>query len=204
MKIISILVWCVVLFGGCGAETHLGYPEEGYDTGVTVQAQEAPNWCWAATTQAFEGWLGVSRTQTEIVSERFGRECTPQTCDAPHQFRLVSGKGRFLTGTKNRVLARHYKILLSHDIPIVLEKLYDGGGAHFLVLAGYDAEGKFIVRDPAFGREYHQTYEEMINPYHDRTWKIQSSAMTWFDPTNPQMPEDGAMLTEWFQTEVAY
>lgn len=164
-----VLTACV-LFSACAAN------QERVDLGLDMQQQEASNWCWAAAAQSVAAWRGDERTQSQVVSESFGRECTPQTCNAtyaPHRFLRADGL-RLVGYSYNMSTPKFWRLQLDRGVPLIVFLTNaqpvgaDGGvvtqvSSHYMVIGGHDEAGRFFVLDPARGDTQTLPFEALLD-----------------------------------------
>lgn len=139
----SILCFCLV---SCAADP------ETVDLELTMERQQAGNWCWAAVAQSFAvWWRNKPMTQSEVVTYTFGRECTPQTCDGQNSInKMIDHVGLHPVMERNDPFPDedYIKHRIASINPGVILYNNPNVGNHLVVIGGYDPTG-FWLYNPA-------------------------------------------------------
>lgn len=118
--------------------------------GITMQAQEKTNWCWAASANTILDFLGHDYTQNEVCNAAFGR--TQGTTCPNNQANLGNVQtalrwaevedGSYIS---NYLKASVIKTEIDNDRPIETRILWSSGGGHMHVVAGYETASNGTV-----------------------------------------------------------
>jgi hypothetical protein len=129
---------------------HEGFDPDGKELDVAIQTQEQTQWCWAATSQAILEWQDIHKSQCEIASETFNRDCCTDKMSCNGAYRIVSYNaiGLNLDVYEGPISADDIKEALTFDRYVVIY-LAAKKGAHFVSITGYDKDGKFTVQNSA-------------------------------------------------------
>jgi hypothetical protein len=126
----------------------------GHDTGVVLHSQEQWHWCWAAQSQSLLSWYGVERSQCEIVSIAFNRDCCskPDTCNNDFYITQYGEVNLRQYSVALPSSADDFRAYLDDDKSIVLRYVYEVGGSHFISVTGYGsavgcADDEFLEQD---------------------------------------------------------
>lgn len=144
------------------SETTVGIPTESFD--YVVSMQQAPEWCWAASTQMILKWFGVEVSQEDVVRRIKGR-LVDQSASARDITAALNGvKKSSLYGdqvihTVSVAGPPHPLVIikqLSQNMPMLLTFYNGPRSGHVVVLTAaryYSTPqgphiSSFIVRDP--------------------------------------------------------
>jgi len=132
----SNVLTLVVLAGCCNPEPAKTLP-------VTLQLQEADNWCWAASGEMIMEYMGANIEQCDEANKRLGRsDCcnkpTPGACDKTG-WPEFDKYGFTSKHTSNAALSwKQVKTQLScKKKPFAFTWKYEGTGGHMMVATGY-------------------------------------------------------------------
>jgi len=149
---------------------------------MQMEEQEESNWCWAAVAVSVHNFLepGSVRTQRGLATDVLldeaqipaGVNCTstPGLCNFTARLRDALGK----TGNlEKEYVGGHASFKMTKDkvnlnLPVCARIVWDGGGAHFVLIDGYRefASGarQVHVQDPLYGPSF-QFYEDFVSDY---------------------------------------
>ncbi|MFF3916227.1 papain-like cysteine protease family protein [Streptomyces sp. NPDC001852] len=145
--------------------------------GITMQAQQNSNWCWAASGNTIASWFGRDYTQNQFCDAAFGR---PQgsACgnwqaaldDVQNALdwmginpgRYVSGYLRYGTVQKE----------IDSDRPVETRIEWNSGGGHMHVLYGYDTSGHLVYWGDPWPSNYRYNWG-------DYDYYVSNDSFTW-------------------------
>ena len=152
-------------------DSHAGYEVEGVKLDIQLKTQEHSYWCWAAITQSLLAWQGVERSQCEIVSKAFKRDCCTAESKCNNAFHLtqLEDAGLVQQVYDYQTYKDELKTQLSWNRPVVLYYAHPKA-AHFVILTGFGpavglAENEFEVQNSAYLQEYVKsaaTYDDIV------------------------------------------
>lgn len=143
-----------------------------------MEVQQESEWCWAAVSASVERFLqpGSYLTQCEIASEVMGVDCCsePDLYDEPEMLQDALGAVGRLRGVTGRLTFEQLQSEINANRPVCIRIAWDGGGAHFVALSGYNVTGSGArtvdVADP-FYSESTQDFDLFPQYYHGGgTW----------------------------------
>ncbi|OIK23274.1 papain-like cysteine protease family protein [Streptomyces malaysiense] len=114
--------------------------------GITMQAQQNSNWCWAASGNTIASWFGRDYSQNQFCDAAFGR---PQGSACGNRQATLDevrnalgwmgiNPGEYVRGYLRYATVRK-EIDAGHPVETRVE--WSSGGGHMHVLYGYDASG---------------------------------------------------------------
>jgi len=138
-------------------EIHLNHAQLDF----IMEHQQQTNWCWAATStsvalyyNAASGWTQCSVANTELTRT----DCCSTGASGPCNVSNVLNHPLSVVGHLDRMIpasTSFVDVQATIDVgrPLALRVAWTGGGAHFLVIDGYDAHGGqwVSVDDPIYG-----------------------------------------------------
>lgn len=120
----------------------------------TIEKQVQSNWCWSAVAVSVGNYYKTgSWTQCGVASAHLDREC----CQQPRPCNIASNLDGALKITRSfssMLLARLQPDVMEQQIrqgrPIGLRCAWQGGGAHFMVIYGFN-DAYIMVADSIYG-----------------------------------------------------
>ena len=123
-----------------------------------MERQQQSNWCWAAAGTSTGNYFspGSSFAQCGIATVCLGDNACCNTPDVYNRYhrldralRAAHCFGRLDAGPE---LLENVKVAIEADRPVGVRIGWHGGGAHFVMLTGYDdANAAVAVDDPHYG-----------------------------------------------------
>jgi hypothetical protein len=168
-----------------------------------MQQQEQSNWCWAAVGASVDQYynpLGDPR-QCTIATNQIGKQCctTPVPADCNiYGFcdQALQQRGHHASTAGGSAAMAQVKTEIDAGRPLALRIAWNGGGAHFVVISGYQTDDAHIaVDDPGSASHNLVDYSAFPGSY--------GGGGTWTDTFYTQngpitvgalsAPEDGAV-----------
>jgi len=137
---------------------------EAYRLGLTRARQEMPNWCWAASAKVIGNYKGYNYNQSRIVSQIKGsvKDEGATTSETVEAIRFAIGYSRAV----NLISPMKYdamKDTIYELDPIACWMSWNGGGAHIVVIGGYDGSKRVQILDPCGNCETrYYSYEKLL------------------------------------------
>lgn len=123
-----------------------------------METQQQSNWCWAANGASVGNFYhgAGSYTQCAIANTCMGRSdcCTaPQNCNQygylDQALQAAKSYDSMASGTCSFNMVQTY---INVGKPVGTRVAWTGGGAHFMMITGYDTSGSRIdIQDPWYG-----------------------------------------------------
>ncbi|MEU1814352.1 papain-like cysteine protease family protein [Streptomyces roseifaciens] len=117
--------------------------------GITMQAQQKSNWCWAASGNTIATWLGRNYTQNQFCNAAFrrqmGSECpnnqaTLGNVQTAFQWAGIN-PGSYVSGWLRYPTVQNE---VSANRPVETRIQWSSGGGHMHVIYGYDDANQFV------------------------------------------------------------
>jgi hypothetical protein len=149
-------------------------------TQFPIQPQEQSEWCWAAVAQSLDQYFNpnLKRTQCQIATLLFSpTKCCDdaEKCNLPKKLIDVLRKiNRFRSTSPRALLFEEVTPELDGGRPVCARIKWNDGGAHFVVITGYEVlqsgARHLEVADPFYPSAI-LDYDEFANNYHgDGVW----------------------------------
>ncbi|KIF01859.1 hypothetical protein PL81_33235, partial [Streptomyces sp. RSD-27] len=117
--------------------------------GITMQAQQKDNWCWAAGGNTIATWFGRGYSQNQFCNAAFNR---PQGTECPNSQATLGNvqtalrwagisSGSYVTGWLQYATVQTE---INTGRPVETRIQWSGGGGHMHVLYGYDTAGSWV------------------------------------------------------------
>lgn len=127
----------------------------------TIEPQVQSNWCWSAVAVSIGNYYKTgSWTQCGVASAHLDRECCkqPRPCNIPSN---LDGALKITRSFSGMLLTRLQPDVIEQQIrlgrPIGLRCAWNGGGAHFMVIYGFD-NSHVMIADSIYGDTVHFIY----------------------------------------------
>lgn len=119
-----------------------------------MQPQQQNNWCWSAVAVSMGNYYKTGNwTQCGVASEQLDRECCkrPRPCDVPSTLdRALKITRTFSEMVLTRLQPDAVERQINMGRPVGLRCAWNGGGAHFMAIYGYD-NSYIMVADSIYG-----------------------------------------------------
>jgi hypothetical protein len=150
--------------------------ERRQDIGFQVQAQLQPNWCWSAVSTSVSHFYNPASacTQCALANAELGQttccaDGTTAQCNRDWYLdRALTRTGNLQSWVGNPVVLGDIEHELNAGRPLGVRIGWQGGGGHFVVLAGYSDPGTgpgFLnIEDPFYGKS-RMPYSAFRNAY---------------------------------------
>ncbi|WP_433548189.1 papain-like cysteine protease family protein [Streptomyces sp. CA-294286] len=117
--------------------------------GITMQAQEKTNWCWAAGGNTIAAWFGKKYSQNQFCNAAFGRSqntaCPNNQATLGNVQRGLSwagvNPGSYVTGYLRYPTVQSE---ITANRPIETRIQWQSGGGHMHVIYGYDTANSWV------------------------------------------------------------
>jgi hypothetical protein len=126
-----------------------------------MQSQLESEWCWAAVSASVDNFYGgAAWTQCKVVNAELGRaDCcangSSANCDKPWYLEKALKRVHHFNGLTGLSSQAAVKTEIDSGHPLGVRTAWSGGGAHFLVVHGYDytnpVQPTLSVADPFYG-----------------------------------------------------
>jgi len=126
----------------------------------TMQQQQGDNWCWAAVGVGVVHFYkpASNLNQCTLANHQLGRDdcCSlplSDGCDRPYRplQKLLKRVGHLARRNAGSIKFNKVCAEIKNNRPVAAHIIWDGGGGHFVVLAGFDSNlRKVLIRDPLF------------------------------------------------------
>ncbi|MFJ8015847.1 papain-like cysteine protease family protein [Streptomyces sp. NPDC096339] len=145
--------------------------------GITMQAQQKTNWCWAASGNTIAGWFGRNLTQNQFCNAAFNRQ---QGYDCPNDQATLGNvqtglrwaginPGSYVNGW---LLYSTVQTEINAGRPIETRIQWAGGGGHMHVVYGYDTASSWVYwGDPWPSSDRYN--------WASHAWYVDNSTFSW-------------------------
>ncbi|MEW2415898.1 papain-like cysteine protease family protein [Streptomyces sp. NPDC046866] len=145
--------------------------------GITMQAQQKTNWCWAAGGNTIATWFGRTYTQNQFCNAAFDR---PQGYDCPNNQATLGNvqtaldwaginPGSYVNGWLRYSTVQSE---INADRPVETRIQWSGGGGHMHVVYGYDTANSWIYwGDPWPSSDRYN--------WASHAWYVDNSTFSW-------------------------
>jgi hypothetical protein len=144
---------------------------------LTMQAQQASNWCWAASGNTVASYFGYSYSQNQFCNLAFDRSVN-SSCpnsqatlgnDQEAFWHIGISTGNYVSGylSGNTVVDE-----IDHDRPIITRIQWQSGGGHMMVLYGYDVSRDWLYWGDPWPSDNRYNYG-------DFDWYVSNSSFYW-------------------------
>ncbi|MEU8518430.1 papain-like cysteine protease family protein [Streptomyces sp. NBC_01216] len=117
--------------------------------GITMQAQQKSNWCWAASGNTIATWFGRGYSQNQFCNAAFrrtqGYDCPDNQATLGHVQTGLSWAG-ISPGSYVNGWLRYSTVQseINADRPVETRIQWSSGGGHMHVVYGYDDSGSWV------------------------------------------------------------
>ncbi|MFD8632697.1 papain-like cysteine protease family protein [Streptomyces sp. NPDC059533] len=145
--------------------------------GITMQAQQKTNWCWAASGNTIATWFGRTYTQNQFCNAAFNRQ---QGYDCPNNQATLANvqtglrwaginAGSYVNGW---LLYSTVQTEINADRPIETRIQWASGGGHMHVVYGYDTASNWVYwGDPWPSSDRYN--------WASHAWYVDNSSFSW-------------------------
>lgn len=139
--------------------------------GISMQAQEMSNWCWAASGNTVAAFMGRNYTQNQFCNLAFNRSINSSCPNS--QATLADDQTAFRKigiNPGNYVYAHLYYWAIVREIdarrPVIARIQWTSGGGHMEVLYGYDDSSNMVYWGNPWPSDYRynwSTYDYYVS-----------------------------------------
>jgi len=148
--------------------------EAGFWLPISLDRQLKSRWCWASIASAVGIYYGTSsKQQSEIVKDLLGDfddSIADQSDDANVNFKLdvaLKHVGSFGHWTIGKPIFERVQFEINHGRPLGVRLEWFKGGAHYILVKGYnDEDGTILIEDSLHGKST-QKFSQFPNNYRE-------------------------------------
>lgn len=145
--------------------------------GITMQAQQKSNWCWAASGNTIATWFGRTYSQNQFCNAAFNRqqgtECPNNQATLGHVQTALRwagiNPGSYVTGWLRYPTVQSE---INADRPIETRIQWSSGGGHMHVLYGFDDAKSWVYWGDPWGSNSRYNWAS-----HD--WYVNNNEFSW-------------------------
>lgn len=145
--------------------------------GITMQAQQASNWCWAASGDTIASFYGYNYSQNQFCDMAFGNSLTASCpnsqatlADDQTAFSAIGiSPGNYVTGS-----LWYSAVIREIDAarPVMTRIQWSSGGGHMEVLYGYDQTQNWVYWGDPWPSDYRYNWG-------DYNYYVANSSFQW-------------------------
>ncbi|QIQ05328.1 papain-like cysteine protease family protein [Streptomyces liangshanensis] len=145
--------------------------------GISMQAQQKSNWCWAAAGNTIATWFGRNHTQNDFCNAAFNRaqgstcpnnQATLANVQTALRWSGISA-GSYITGTLSYATVQSE---INARRPMETRILWSSGGGHMHVLYGYDTASNWVYWGDPWGSNSRYNWASY-------SWYQRNSEFSW-------------------------